>query len=76
MSHEQLDALGHVGYVLLVCGQLLIAHKTTIGWPTRLIGSALWCWLGYQMDMSSIVVWSAVFLVVDVVGWARWRTKE
>lgn len=76
MSHDDLDALGHLGYLMLIGGQVLIGRHHVSGWIARWFGSALWLWLGTKLDLNSVVVWSAIFLAVDVYGSWRWRRVE
>lgn len=70
-----LDALGHIGYSLLGVGVLLLGRRVAAGWLFRLVGQAVWLAIGIALGMSSIYVWSTAFLVLDAVGYYRWREK-
>ena len=72
---DTLDLFGHAGYILLLVGQLLITKKRKIGFLIRLVGELGWGVIGLALGMSSIVIWSLVFAVVEVVGWVRWRRE-
>lgn len=68
-----IDVIGHVAYMSLVLGMVLLSRRNVYGWLARFVGSATWLGLGIAMDMSSIWLWSAVFAVVDISGWRTWR---
>lgn len=71
-----IDAFGHIGYVALVAGTWMVGRQRIYGWAVRAFGSAIWMALGYAMALSSIWMWSGVFLVTDCVGFYRWRVKD
>lgn len=66
-----LDAAGHVGYVLLFAGQVCIARGRRVGWLVRIGGELTWLWIGWQMGLSSVVLWGVVALGVEAYGWSR-----
>ncbi len=68
-----LDILGHIGYILIVVGMLLLARKRRPGWLFRVAGGAIWLYVGVMMSMSSIIRWSGVFLLIDYHGYLKWR---
>jgi hypothetical protein len=73
MSPLVLDGLGHLGYLMLFSGTAAIARGHAWGWAGRVAGSATWAVLGYHMGYTSILLWSLVFLNVDLYGWRRNR---
>lgn len=64
-----LDLLGHGGYVLLLLGQLGVARGAPAGWLLRAAGELVWLWIGWQLGLSSIVLWGAVFIFVEGYGY-------
>lgn len=77
MTPELLDALGHVGYVSLMAGTWLLGRRRSGGWVLRAAGSVLWGWIGWEMAMPSIWIWSAVFLAADLRGfWIATASPE
>jgi hypothetical protein len=67
-----LDYYGHLAYIGLIGGQMLIAAGDPAGgFLLRLVGGLAWVWVGLEMRSSSIWFWSAVFVAVDAVG--LWR---
>lgn len=71
-----IDVFGHIGYVTLVLGVLMISHHRAQGWILRCLGSGIWFFIGLEMGMSSIWVWSAVFMAMDFYGWMQWRNWQ
>jgi nicotinamide riboside transporter PnuC len=71
-----LDFLGHVGYVLILAGMVLISRRSAVGWFLRLLGEVTWLGIGVAMDMSSMVVWGAVFTALDGYSWVTWTRTE
>jgi small neutral amino acid transporter SnatA (MarC family) len=71
-----IDLLGHLFYVFLIVGQLMVAKRSTAGWMVRILGSTGWAILGVFIGLSSIVIWSAVFALADGYGYLKWRSHE
>ena len=71
-----IDFIGHLAYIALVVGTYLITKKVAIGWAFRASGSATWTVLGILMSVSSIWLWSAVFLATDILGYRIWKRKQ
>lgn len=67
------DLLGHAAYLSLFGGQFLIAHGKRAGWLFRLGGEALWLGIGAHLGLSSIVIWSALFMALELYGWRKAR---
>lgn len=67
------DALGHVGYLLLIVGQTMITQTIPGGFVIRASGELLWVAIGIRMRMSSIWLWGLAFTAVDIYGWLTWR---
>jgi hypothetical protein len=67
------DIAGHFAYASLFAGQLLLTRKNRYGWALRFVGEAGWLAIGLYMGMSSIWSWGALFLIIDCVGFYRWR---
>lgn len=70
-----IDALGHLGYVALLGGQLAISRRYAWGWALRVVGSLLWAGLGVAVGLTSIWIWSLAFVAVDLRGWLMWRRR-
>ena len=70
------DLVGHFGYLFLMAGQFLVSKNKTLGWTLRCSGDVVWIVLGTLLGMSSIIVWSAVFLGLDLNGWRLWRSRD
>ncbi len=71
------DRCGHVGYLLLVGGTLLVgglagdAGQVPIGWSMRVVGSIFWSWIGWRIKMRSVMYWSGAFACADALGLYR-----
>lgn len=75
-SMSTLDLLGHLGYVLVFGGQLLISRGRPAGWGLRVAGDLLWICLGFPLGMLSISIWGTLFLVVDILALSRaWTSR-
>ena len=71
-----IDLLGHVLYLFLLGGMLLLARQNRIGWLVRMTGSLGWGVLGFFLGMTSIMTWCAVFASLDVYGYLKWKRKD
>ncbi len=60
-----IDLFGHAMYAVLMTGTWLGAKGCAVGWLLRMLGDLGWMWIGYKMKMTSIIIWSAVFFLVD-----------
>ncbi len=70
-----IDAVGHVGYMILVTGLLLVGRNITIGWFIRFIGEMIWVGIGLVMGMTSIWIWGLVFAAIDFYTWRKWNAR-
>ena len=73
MIPDSLNLLGHVGYVFLIAGTLLLAHKKSLGWLSRIFGEIVWLFIGVSLQMSSIWFWGIVFLFMEIYGFYQWK---
>lgn len=69
------DLLGHVFYVLLIVGTVRLGRRKMDGWLFRIAGESGWAYLGIEMGMSSIVVWSLIFAAADTFAYLRWKKE-
>ena len=70
------NLLGHIGYIFLVVGMILIARKHAIGWIFRMSGEVLWTIVGFALNMSSIWFWCLVFFCLDAYGYLSWKKSK
>ncbi len=70
---EVTDLIGHVAYLSLLLGHWTIGLKRRWGWLARATGGVVWMWIGFEIQMTSIMLWSGVFTCVDLWNWWRWR---
>ena len=61
------------GFVTNVAGNLLIARKSQSGWWVRIVSNLLWTIYAGTSASFSLNVNHAVFFVINVYGWWRWR---
>lgn len=71
-----IDLLGHVAYLFLMTGTYLVGRNNGIGWGVRAVGDVVWMGLGVAMGLSSIWLWSGVFLMIDISAWSKWRRAK
>jgi len=67
------DLLGHIGYVVLLVGLVLIGQRKTIGWPIKMVGELIWVGIGFVMGMTSIWLWGLSFTALSLVTWRKWK---
>lgn len=76
MSSFWIDVLGHIGYVFITIGILLLTRKNIWGWLFRWMGEFIWLIIGILLDMSSIWSWGLIFLGLDIYGFYSWKKIE
>lgn len=76
MVPELLDFFGHVGYLFIGLGIILLARKNILGWISRAVGEAVWLGIGFALGMSSIWIWSSLFLLMEGYGFWSWRQER
>lgn len=67
-----MDALGHLGYILMLGGNALIAHQIIWGWLVHLTGDVIWIYIGVKLKLSSIWFWQPVFVFSSMYGFFQW----
>lgn len=71
-----IDIAGHIAYIFMIVGQIFIANKSVKGFVLRVLGGIIWIILGGFLGLSSIILWSAVFCLVDIWGFYRWMQQR
>lgn len=67
-----MDVLGHLGYILMLLGNLMIANHIIWGWLVHLTGDLIWVGIGIKLKFSSIWFWQPVFLLSSLYGFIEW----
>jgi len=62
------DVIGHLGYLWLAIGTLLIAYGCQWGWIMRFLGETIWVGIGFYLRMTSIWTWGLAFMSIDTMG--------
>jgi len=70
------DAIGHFAYLLAVIGTVYVSKKDKNGFLARIISDSIWCLIGLYLSLSSIFIWSIVFLIVDLRAYKKWMNEE
>jgi len=70
------DTYGHLFYIFILIGTILLTKKKKYGWITRVVGDVGWVGIGYFIGMWSIVFWSGVFALNDFRGYLIWKWSE
>jgi hypothetical protein len=68
-----IDFFGHVAYAGVLAGMILLTRQNIFGWLVKAAGDAGWVVLGIVMGMSSIITWGLFFVLLDLIGYAKWR---
>lgn len=69
------DAVGHLGYALILIGLVLIGQGSKAGWIFRFIGGLTWVVIGFAIGMTSIWVWGLVFATLDYYNYTKWNNE-
>ncbi len=67
--HRTNDLICHVGFILLAGGLALVALGIPSGWIARIAGDVLFTILGVRTRLTGFIVWSIVFIGIDLYGW-------
>jgi len=65
----------YIAATLGILGALLIAFKKRAGFMCWIIGNILWIILGIITDQWGMVAQFAVFEIIAIVGWLKWRAE-
>ena len=68
-----IDLIGHVAYGAVFGGMWLVSRKQISGWVIKGVGDVVWVAIGWQLGMTSIVVWASAFAAMDAWGYYKWR---
>ena len=71
-----IDALGHVGYLLITAGMLAIGYNKMSGWLLRIAGEVIWLAIGFMTELSSIWFWGIIFIFIDLKMFVLWRKRK
>jgi len=68
-----IDILGHLFYISIFIGMLLLKQKSRAGWLFRLVGEIGWVILGFKLGLTSVWIWGIIFAVVDIAAFIKWN---
>jgi hypothetical protein len=71
-----IDLVGHIGYISILIGMILLSKKNKAGWIFRFAGETIWSVLGLILGLTSIWVWGSVFMAIDVFAFLKWSANE
>ena len=70
------DLFGHIFYIFILIGTILLTKKNKNGWLCRIIGDIGWVIVGYFLGLSSIIFWSSIFALNEIKGYLTWKWSE
>lgn len=73
MTFTPIDALGMVGTVLNVWGNLLLARQALNGWWVRIVCNVVWITHAIIRPDVSVLTNAIVFLWINAYGIWKWR---
>jgi len=68
------NLFGHIAYIFIVIGMILLSYKRWEGWLFRFVGEFVWMFIGLYLGMSSIWFWGLVFILIDLYGAILWKS--
>jgi len=69
--------IGYVAFALNVAGNLLLAHKNTLGWGVRLLTNIVWIVYAMQVENGlPMVINHLTFLGINAYGLWSWKSKR
>lgn len=71
-----IDFFGHIGYLTIFIGVVLLSRHHPWGWIFRLVGEVIWFGVGIALGLSSVWMWGIVFICMDIYGWYKWRQEN
>ena len=71
-----IDILGHLFYAFIFLGLLLLNTKNKWGWICRIIGEIGWLCLGFELELTSLVFWGVLFVLLDIRGFIKWHKEK
>ena len=71
-----IDFFGHLSYAFCVGGTYMVGTRKRAGWVVRGVGDVGWVSCGLAIGLSSIWVWGSIFVVLDVIGWRKWKRRD
>ena len=67
------DAIGMIGFGTNVVGNLLLTGRTRSGWIVRMVSNLFWVAYAVTVWSPPVLANGVTFLLINVVGWWRWR---
>lgn len=72
-----IEAIGYLATVLNVAGNLMLTRKNVWGWIVRLLVNVLYIIYAVQVEGGGPMwVNHAIFIVINIEGWRKWRQLE
>ncbi len=71
-----IDFIGHFAYLLSVIGTVYVSKKDKYGFLARAISDTIWCFIGLYLNLSSIFIWSIVFIIIDLRAFKLWINEN
>ncbi len=70
------DTLGWIATAIVIFGTCLLTDQKKAGWMVRVVGNTLWVIVGFMLGMTSIIACEGTFILVDTIGYFKWRKDE
>ena len=71
-----IDLLGHVGYIFIALGIITLGSRKAYGWLLRLVGECIWLAIGIYLQLTSLYIWGAVFIILDLSVYIKWISQN
>lgn len=70
------DIMGHLGNVGFFIGAIYLARKKVSGFYWQIEGNAFYLIQGIILGMSSLIICSAILIVINIFGIINWRNLQ
>ncbi len=69
------DIAGHIAYVFIMLGILLIGRGNRVGMLSQLVGCAIWVGAGIALELSSVIIWNIIIGLVCIHSYRNWKKE-
>jgi len=69
------DIAGHIAYVFIMLGIVLIGRGNKIGMLSQLVGCIIWVGAGIALKLSSVIIWNIIIGLTCLHSYRNWKRE-